>query len=170
MHGVATTLRLVPSEKLAVTVLCNGSDQLPHRVADEIFKLLLPKWRESGSPVDTRAKFSMPSELKGTWSGKVATYKGELPLTLSMLESGEIHAQLGQQMKMLVNAPRWENEYFAGEFLGNLGTEDTGPGPAHIRLLLKFRGSTLNGSATATALPGMRGGFNLTHWTELNRQ
>ena len=47
MHGVATTLRLVPSEQLVVTVLCNGSDQLPHRTADEIFKVMLPNWKPS---------------------------------------------------------------------------------------------------------------------------
>jgi CubicO group peptidase (beta-lactamase class C family) len=170
MHGVATTLRLVPSERLGVTVLCNGSDQLPHRVADEIFKVMLPKWREPERRSDSRATFSVPAELKGAWSGKIATYKGELPLTLRLLDSGEIHAKLDDQMKMLVNEPRWENLYFSGEFISDLGTEDTGPGPALIRLLLRLRGDQLNGSATATALPGMRSGFNLTHWTELRRE
>jgi len=170
MHGVATTLRLVPSEKLAVTVLCNGSDQLPHRVADEIFKLMLPKWREPERRSGSTADFSAPAELKGAWSGKIVTYKGELPLTLRLLDSGEIHATMGDQMKMLVNEPRWENQYLSGQFIGDLGTDDTGPGPAVIRLLLRLRGNELNGSATATALPGMRGGFNLTHWTELRRE
>jgi hypothetical protein len=170
MHGVATTLRLVPSERLGVTVLCNGSDQLPHRVADEIFKVMLPKWREPERRSDSKVAFSTPAELKGAWSGKIATYKGELPVTLRLLDSGEIHAKLGDQMKMLVNEARWENQYFSGEFIGDLGTEDTGPGPALIRLLLKLRGDQLNGSATATALPGMRSGFNLTHWTELRRE
>jgi CubicO group peptidase (beta-lactamase class C family) len=169
MHGVATTLRLVPSEKLAVAVLCNGSDQLPHRIADEIFKVMLPNWRQPERPSDSRPVYSVPSELKGPWKGRIVTYKGELPLTLSLLDSNEVHAQLSDQKKVLVNDPRWEDGYFSGEFIGNLGTEDTGPGPAQIRLLLKLRGDKLNGSATATALPGMRGGFNLTHWAELKR-
>jgi CubicO group peptidase (beta-lactamase class C family) len=170
MHGVATTLRVVPSERLVVTVLCNGSDQLPHRVADEIFKTMLPNWRQPERSSDSRPEFSVASELAGVWSGKIVTYKGTLPLTLHMRESGEVHAQIGGQMKVLVNDPRWQNHYFSGEFLGDLGTEDTGPGPAQIRLLLKLRGRTLNGSATASALSGMRGGFNLTHWTELKRE
>jgi len=131
---------------------------------------MLPKWRQPERPSERRAAFTVPSELKGSWSGKIATYKGELRFTLRLLESGEVHAQLGDQMKMLVNDTRWDNGYFSGEFAGNLSTEDTGPGPALIRLLLKLRGGTLNGSATATALAGMRGGFNLTHWTELRRE
>ena len=170
MDGVATTLRLVPSEDLAVTVLCNGSDQLPHRVADEIFKVMLPKWRRSERAQVVRASFSPPPELKGSWTGSVATYQGEMPLTLRVLESGDIHAQLGDGMKMLVNEPLWENQYLSGAFIGDLGTEDTGPGPALIRLMLRLRGGTLNGSATATAVRGMRGGFNLTHWTELRKR
>jgi len=44
MGGVATSLRIVPSEKLAVVVLCNGNHALPHAVAEEILGVLLPKW------------------------------------------------------------------------------------------------------------------------------
>jgi hypothetical protein len=170
MHGVATTLRLVPSEQLAITVLCNGSDQLPHRVADEIFKVMLPKWRQPERPQEARANFVAPAELQGDWAGRISTYKGELPLTMYVQVSGDVHARLGNQLKMLVNNPRWENGYFTGEFIGDLGTEDTGPGPSHIRLLLRLRDRTLNGSATASPLPGMRTGFNLTHWAELKRK
>jgi CubicO group peptidase (beta-lactamase class C family) len=169
MQGVATTLRLVPAENLVVTVLCNGSDQLPHRIADEIFKEVLPNWRQPERPPDSRPAVSLPAELKGAWTGTIATYKRELPFTLRVLDSGDIHAQIGGQTRMLVNEPRWENGYLSGDFIGDLGTEDTGPGPARIALLLKLRGTVLNGSATATALPGMRGGFNLSHWTELRR-
>jgi CubicO group peptidase (beta-lactamase class C family) len=167
MPGVATTLRLVPSEQLVVTVLCNGSDQLPHRIADEIFKVMLPNWKPIERPAENRKQFVVPDELKGEWTGKIDTYKRELPFTLRVLASGEIHARLADQMTMLINRPRWENGYLTGEFIADLGTEDTGPGPSHIRLLLRRRGDVLNGSATATSLPGMRSGYNLTHWTEL---
>lgn len=170
MPGVATTLRLVPSEELAITVLCNGSDALPHSVADEIFKVMLPKWRQPERRQESRTPFSAPADLKGDWAGTIVTYKGELAFTMQVLASGEVHARLGKQMKMLVNEARWENGYFSGELIGDLGTEDTGPGPSHIRLLLKLRDGTLNGSATASGLPGMRSGFNLTHWTELKRK
>jgi hypothetical protein len=170
MHGVATTLRLVPSEQLVVTVLCNGSDQLPHRAADEIFKVMLPNWKPIERPPENRVKFVVPDELKGEWTGKIETYKRELPFTLRVLASGDIHAQLADQMTMLINRPRWETGYLTGEFIADLGTEDTGPGPSHIRLLLRRRGDVLNGSATASPLPGMRSGYNLTHWTELRRK
>ncbi len=42
MGGVATALRLIPSEKLAIVVLCNAGINLPHRVANEIMATLLP--------------------------------------------------------------------------------------------------------------------------------
>ncbi len=171
MGGVATTLRMVPSENLAVVVLCNSSDQLPHRTADEIFKVMLPKWRPAESRQDSRAEpFQTPRELTGTWTGRIATYKTEIPFTLRFLESGDVHAQLGEQIKTLVNDPRFRDGYFSGLTIGDLRTEDTGSGPAAIQLLLKLRRNVLNGSATATAPPGRRGGFTLTHWVELTKQ
>ena len=109
------------------------------------------------------------AELKGDWTGKIETWKRELPFTMRVLETGDVHVRLADQMMMLINEPRWENDYFSGEFIADLGTEDTGPGPSQIRLLLSKRGEVLNGSATASAVPGMRGGYNLTHWTELHR-
>jgi CubicO group peptidase (beta-lactamase class C family) len=170
MPGVATILRLVPAERLAVIVLCNTGSDLPHRVAGEIMKTMLPAWKEPEHMPPSPAEFSTPSELAGLWKGTVSTHKGDRPLALRVLESGHIHAELGEQLTALVNEPRWENQYLTGAFIGDLRTEDTGPGPALIRLRLKLRGRALNGSATATALPGMRGGFTVTHWTELLKE
>src|SRR4029453_168316 len=68
MGGVATVLRLIPSEKLAVVVLTNAATQLPGKVADEIMKQLLPKWQPAGpSPPRPHA---WPKELIGKWKGK----------------------------------------------------------------------------------------------------
>ena len=69
-----------------------------------------------------------------------------------------------------VNEARWQDGYFNGVMSGDLRTEDTGPGPATIQLLLKLRGDVLNGSASASAPPGRRGAFNLTHWVEVRKQ
>ena len=44
MGGVRTQLYLVPSEKLAVAVLCNTENDLPEQVRDEILAALLPAY------------------------------------------------------------------------------------------------------------------------------
>jgi len=58
MGGVATTLRLIPSEKLVVVVLCNASVRLPHRISDEILSTMLPKWRPQSPQPPRTEKFS----------------------------------------------------------------------------------------------------------------
>ena len=80
---------------LAVVVLCNGNDQLPHRISDEIFSVLLPKWKiPQRSSRESPGKFEPPAELVGTWTGKLSTYKQDMPFTLRIFESGDIHAKV----------------------------------------------------------------------------
>ena len=172
MGGVATTLRLIPSEKLAVVVLCNAGNPLPHRIADEILAAMLPKWKTDREPPPQRpqGKFRPAPELQGSWSGKLVTYKTEIPLTVQILESGDIHAQLGQQLKMLWNDVRWSDGLLSGRMLGNIGTDDAGRRPYALSFSLKLRGDVLNGAASAISTPGRRAGNALTQWVELKKQ
>lgn len=171
MGGVATTLRLIPSEKLAVVVLCNGNDQLPHRISDEIFSVLLPKWKiPQRSSRESPGKFEPSAELVGTWTGRLSTYKQDMPFTLRIFESGDVHAKLGDQLQTLLNDVRWDDNYLSGEMSGDVRTEDAGRTPHYLRITLKLRGDLLNGSASALSLPGRRPGNALTQWLELKKQ
>jgi CubicO group peptidase (beta-lactamase class C family) len=170
MGGVATTLRLIPSEKLAVVVLCNAGVPLPHRIADEILAVLLPKWKQPSPAPQQSGKFQPTPELLGAWTGKLVTYKAEIPLTLRILESGDVHAQLGSQMKMLWNDVTWRDGYLSGRMPGSVGTEDAGRRPYFLSFSLKLRGDVLNGAASAISLPGRRAGNALSQWVELKKQ
>jgi hypothetical protein len=171
MGGVSTTLRLVPSEKLAVIVLCNSGSGVPHRISDEILTAMLPRWRAGGSDGGPRpGRFEPPKELLGSWKGTFANYKAELPMTLRVFESGDIHAQIGGQMKMLWNGVRWQDGYLSGRMPGDAGTEDAGRRPHYLSFTLKLRGSVLNGAASALSQPGRRAGNALTQWVELKKE
>ena len=170
MGGVATTLRLIPSEKLAVVVLCNAGVRLPHRISDEILSTMLPKWRPQNPEPQRTESFHPPPELIGAWAGKLITYKAEIPMTLRILESGDVHAQIGGQMKMLWNNVRWQDGYLTGAMPGDVGTEDAGRRPYFLSFSLKLRGRILSGAASAISTPGRRPGNALTQWVELNKQ
>jgi CubicO group peptidase (beta-lactamase class C family) len=171
MGGVATTLRLIPSEKLAVVVLCNGNNRLPHRVSDKIVALLLPQWKPSQrTRPPSSTKFKPPAKLLGEWSGKLHTYKAEIPLTLRVLKSGDVHAKLGNQLQTLLNGSNWRDGYLSGRMTGDIGTEDANRRRHSLRLTLKLRGDVLNGPASAISLPGRRSGNALTQWVELKKQ
>lgn len=171
MGGVTTNLRLIPSEKLAVVVLCNSSTGLPGRVSDEILATLLPKWRTASpnSPPAQPGEFRAPPELVGSWTGTLSTYKSEIPLMLRVLESGEVQAKLGSQFRTLLDSPSWENNTLSGRMTGDIGTEDANRRPYYLQLSLKLRAKVLNGPASAISQPGGRVGNALTQWVELKK-
>ncbi len=170
MPGVATTLLLVPSEKLAVVVLCNAGIGLPHLIAREILSAMLPKWKEAGAPAAPVVNFIPPLNLVGNWTGKLVTYKSEIPLTVHVFASGDVHAHLGNQMTMLWNAVQWRDGYFSGRMPGDIGTEDAARHPYNLDFTLKLRGENLNGAASAVPKGAGRVGGAQTQWVELKKQ
>jgi CubicO group peptidase (beta-lactamase class C family) len=182
MSGVSTILTMLPTEKLAVVVLANASSPLPHLISQEILAALLPEYAENHARREAQKKregesaqaptpsFQTPPELIGKWSGNVHTYMGELPLTVWFKKSGDIHAQLGAQLKTLLNDVSFKNGYLGGRMMGDIGTEDANRKPYHLHVVLKLREQALNGVLIAISLPGQRLGNALSHWVELKKQ
>ncbi len=171
MGGVATTLRLVPSERLAVVVLCNGGSQLPHRIADQIMEKMIPAWKApaaSGQSAEM-GPFQAPPELVGEWRGNLSTFEKDLPLTLRVFASGDVHAKLGNQLETLLDHPAWSENELRGAMTGDIGTADANRRAYTLSLTLKLRGNTLSGPAAAISLPGRRPGNALTQWVELKK-
>jgi CubicO group peptidase (beta-lactamase class C family) len=168
MGGVATVLWIIPSENVAIVALCNSQKLPPGRVAAEIAKALLPKWKMA-EPAPVPKPAPLPRDLTGTWKGKLVTYASELPLELQVSESGQVLARVGRQMQMLVNDVRWEDGFLTGRLLSDIHTEDANRRPYFVALTLKLRGSVLNGAASAISLPGKRAGNALTSWVELKK-
>lgn len=170
MPGVATTLRLVPSEKLAVAVLSNAMAGLPHLIADDILAAAVPGWKAVRT--GGQAPYApLPKELLGTWKGRVATYKADLPFTVRFIESGDVHAQIGRQLTMLWNDVRWDGARVHGRMPGDLGIEECARGPKTLEFALKLRGKTLSGPVSAMSPMGdPRPSGAVTQWVELTRQ
>jgi CubicO group peptidase (beta-lactamase class C family) len=190
MPGVATWLRLVPSERLAIVVLCNENDHLAHEVADAITKLMLPGWaQENPGP---RSPPVPPSKtMIGVWRGAVETYRESIPLQFTLLPSGEVKAKLGNQLETLVNGARFENDTLSGLMNGDIHLPDASRRPYILSLSLRIHdGDVLSGAVTARAdgegtmpayqlvapVPGMapplrveKDTFVISQWTELRK-
>ena len=154
MAGVATFLRLVPSEKIAVVVLCNSIDCGPGEVVDKILLTILPKWRVAPvatTPASRPAVFQPPPALVGRWTGAVSTYKRDIPVVLDVLPSGDVQVQLANQLKMLLNGVTWSSNTLSGYMLGNIGIEEGGDAPYLLTFNLNLRGNLLNGPRRAGA-------------------
>lgn len=178
MGGVSTFLQLIPSRRLAVAVLTNGQTRIHMDVVAEVLSLLLPDYgeererrRAEAKEGDERPEWRTPPELRGAWQGQVHTYDGEVPLTLTFQEDGDVHARLGEQLATLVSDPCLEAGTLTGRMMGEIGTEDTA-GHDLLLLRLKLRPDSLEGAVTATAPPHRGSGRMrnaLSHWTRLER-
>jgi hypothetical protein len=114
--------------------------------------------------------FRPANELLGAWQGKVNTYKGELSFKLLFQPDGDVHVQLGSQLKTLLNRVQFRDGYLNGSFTGDIGTEDANRTRYWLALILKLRGTVLNGAMIAQALPGSRSDLSLPHWVELKKE
>jgi CubicO group peptidase (beta-lactamase class C family) len=193
MPGVNTWLRMVPSEKLTIVVLANADERLAHTISDRILNMLLPSWKiPQPTPSAAPAQFAPPRELIGVWKGAISTYESEIPLTVRIQESGDIHVELDNQLKTILNNARFQDGYLRGSLAGSLGIKDAARRPYVLSLNLKLRnGNVLNGAVSARAdqsgampaseiFPSLLGtphvpsiqkkAFILTQWAEVSKQ
>ena len=176
LPGASGILRLVPSEKIAMVVLDNSRDPgLPREIINKALATLLPKYKAAPpSPRSQPVPFQPPSSLVGACTGTLSTYKTEIPLTLNVLASGEVHARLtdGFNLPTLLDGIAWDNDTLSGVMLADFETDDAGRGSYHLNVSLKLRGNLLNGAIIAVGPSGSgRYGMapTLAHWVELKR-
>lgn len=175
MPGVATLCSFVPSERVAVVVLCNTGSPLVGYVNDMIYKIMLPeeKQKSGGAKGESGAgggKFVPSAELLGDWKGQLVTYKSEKPLLLSVKESGDVHVKLDDQLETLLSGVSFRDGFLRGRFAGMVDYDDARGRPYHVQLELKLRDGVLNGSAITSTLPDGRGSSAVTHWAEVKRE
>jgi CubicO group peptidase (beta-lactamase class C family) len=173
MGGVSTLLCMLPEDKVAFVVLVNAAAPLTNIVRDEIIATLFPEApRAPIAPARTPQSnvFKPSQQLAGTWKGTVHTFKEDIPVTLEIKADGDIHAQLGEQMKALVNRTDFRDGYLSGQMIGDIRTEDANRTSYVLSLSLKLRDGELNGGVTAQSVPAKRPGNALTYWAELKKQ
>lgn len=155
----------------------------------EVLSLLLPAFGEKYAQhlAKMRAQreeterqklnFTPDMRLLGAWSGHAHTHKALVPLKLWFKESGDVHAQLGTELKTLVNDVELKEGYLIGKMIGDIGTPDASRRPHHLHLDLKLRDNILNGAIIAISVEDRLAGAHgrrcenaLSHWAELQRE
>ena len=174
MPGVATTMLLVPSEHLAIVVLCNAwSSSTVDAIVDQIAATRLPGWqpaKEAGFPTPT-PNFKPSPELAGRWTGYVLREEGKMPVELTISPAGAITGKFGNQAPVALDRLSFSNARLSGAFKTSLDTRDSDRYPYVVYLDLKWAGARLYGAAIAL------GDFStpkfvaaLSHWMDLHRQ
>ena len=154
MPGVSTELKLVPSENIVVCVLANGQSGRIYGLDDDILAALLPKY---GEALKARKKdeeknpsgFVPPAWLLGTWTGRLKTYEGEAPVTLTVQPDGHIRVAPKDGFETLLNRVTLDKDLLTGFALGEIPTADARKHPHTIGVMLKLKGDRLVGFASA---------------------
>jgi CubicO group peptidase (beta-lactamase class C family) len=169
MPGVRARLNMYPDENLVVAVVTNQQSGSVDRVAEEIAAALLPRYAAARraraartaeetarsapeTPAASHASSASPAatpELLGEWTGQIATSEGTVPLTLRVQPDGDVHVQLGDELRTLLNEASFERGVLAGRFAGTIPTEDARRHPHNVLLTVRLRDGKLVGAATA---------------------
>lgn len=151
-------LQLIPSEDIAVAVLANTYVD-GAAIVDEVLAALLPEYKKNLAaarsvsappPTQPPPPPPIPSEMAGSWTGFVGTYKGKVPLTVTIPSTGPVVAKLAEQPEVPVARARFVNQVFRGSIAGSLGVEGE---PFTLALKLFFRDGLLVGDAETSPLP-----------------
>ena len=159
-------LRLIPSEGIAVALLCNSGSSSVKVVVDEILSTLLPVYAEKcaqGAPLTDAPKgVQLPSPaFIGSWKGMIKTFREDIPLTFSIRESGEVQVQLGSQPATVLDKTKFNGKRLAGITSGKLAIDEV---PHHVEFCLYLRNGALKGAAVTLS------SSSLPYWAELKRE
>jgi CubicO group peptidase (beta-lactamase class C family) len=151
-------LQLIPSEDIAVAVLVNTYID-GAAIVDEVLAALLPEYKKSLAvaasvsappPAPQPPPAEVPPEMVGSWTGFVGTYKGKVPLTVTVDATGHLMAKLAEQPEVSVARARFGNNVLRWSMAGSLGVDGE---PFTLGMKLYFRGGLLVGDAETSPLP-----------------
>ena len=160
-------LRLIPSEGIAVVLLCNSGNSSVKSIVDDILSTLLPVYAEKRAQAVATTEAPKPAEIPsqpfvGSWKGIIKTFRGDIPLSLSIPESGEVQVQLGSQPATVLDQTKFNEKRLAGITSGKLAIgHDDGAQPHKVEFCLYLRDGALKGAAVTRSSP---------YWAELKRE
>ncbi|MHC4696420.1 MAG: serine hydrolase domain-containing protein [Planctomycetota bacterium] len=172
MPGVSTILRLIPSEDIAVVVLCNSDSSIVYNIQKEIVTALMPKLAKKSheEPAAPKGNVSLSSELKGVWKGTIKTYEREIAVIMNIRNDDEIRVKLEGQRETPLKGVTFRNGYLFGVFGGEVPGEDTRRHPYILNVALRQSGEQLRGNVTANGLRDDLEVFSLSSYIRLTRE
>ena len=169
--GVDCMMRLFPDEEIAAVVLCNAECEKLYDIQKEIFAALIPELGEPGT-VGTSSDVEPPidpSEMYGTWRGRITTYNKELDVEL-VIDSMDVAIRIGDQPGDDVEVSVITPTFLMGMFDADIPTQDNERYPYRNRLALTRQGGRLYGAVVSVGRREDREGhYELSSRAELRR-
>jgi CubicO group peptidase (beta-lactamase class C family) len=171
-------LRILPTERVAVTLLVNKGVGFAGGVVDAALAAVLPRYAEGLAAQQRGAQSSAPaptpvaldSTVVGAWTGRIVTSDGHIPLQLTFLPNGEAQAQIGTRKD--VGTARVSAT--SGMLIVRIPGDLEAPNPAGKTRVIRFyfRGRGAGWGAHVTTRPPSVTGLDgsVTYWAEITRR
>jgi CubicO group peptidase (beta-lactamase class C family) len=161
-------LQMIPSEKIAVAVIANTGTTFPFEIVDKILGDMLPRYREDLTHQSSTSSVKPPfppisSMMTGNWKGEIDTWKGKVPLTLTISPDRQVYVQLGNGPRVVATNIDVQKKRFYCVIRGDVQTPDAPQPPYDIEIELYLRAKLLLGAATT------KDGVQLPYWAQLQR-
>jgi hypothetical protein len=183
--GSVSSLRLIPSENIAIAVVSNGDKANTPLICDWIFAQLLSRYKmimKTREPF-TRSKrsgskqFKPPSSLIGIWEGNITTYERDLPVQVFVKADGEVRMKYINEenmdndgvVPMEGSTPLFSNKVFHASFPLEIPTPFTKRYRHSISFHLKLRGEILSGYISANGMEPLKPHFCVPSYMRLEK-
>jgi hypothetical protein len=167
-------LQLIPSEDLAVAMLWNTGTADGAIIVDQVVAAVLPRYRENLKHPAAVKKEEAPAtesgilpDMVGVWKGSVQTYRGEVPLVVTIEASGALVAQLGSEAPVRRVHPRIGDGVVRWTMPGSLGVEGE---PFDLAMRLYLYGNVLAGAARTSPPASSRNGPWVYYWVRMEKK
>jgi CubicO group peptidase (beta-lactamase class C family) len=167
MPGVATMVRAFPEDQAATIVLANTSDRtLTNDVTERLTAVLFPKGKPPEEPEEADGAGERAAFV-GAWTGRLAHFRGDIPLTLVVAKDGKVTARFaGRGEPVRLQAVSFAGGRLRGEMDGLLETQEGYRGIPRLRFELRRGEGRLAGVCVAFGSAT----FALSHWVDLGRE
>ncbi|MFC2092465.1 serine hydrolase domain-containing protein, partial [Bacteroidota bacterium] len=160
--GSDNFMRLIPSEDIALVILCNNEiGNTLGEIQEEICTALIPdfnKPEETQEETQTEQSDSqeqkMPEGFLGRWKGEIVAYDREIEVELRVTDTEGARIILSEQKESKVDLAVVTDNFLLVYFPGTIPTPDGKRHPDKIRLALVRQGDRISGQAT------------VDHWVE----
>ena len=159
MPGVSSALLLVPSENIAIAILCNGTYIDLYKIGQLILVRMLPKKKVKQKTISKKNEtgdlnVQFPSQkYVGQWDGEIKTDKGHIPVSLDIDEAGKVTLTLIDEGRkcLPVETFRYNKGTLNGSFDFDIPTKDASACRHKVYMRLKLHGNRLSGYAAAVS-------------------
>ncbi|MEJ2239173.1 MAG: serine hydrolase [Gemmatimonadales bacterium] len=169
--GADAFMRLFPDEDIAAVVLCNAECEKLYEIQQAIFVALIPELSKP-EPVETSPPSEAPadpSEMYGTWRGRITAYDRELDIEL-LVDSTGTRVAVGAHPRSKVEISVLTSTFFMGMFDAAIPTPDNLRHPYRNRLAVLREGDRLYGAVISVGRREDRAGrYELSSRVELRR-